>query len=89
MDANEFRRLGHRLVDWIADYRERLETLPVASPVRPGEIRARFPVAAPEEGGGAAAAIEALGRDVLPTSGWGSASTSARTSCATRSTSSA
>jgi aromatic-L-amino-acid/L-tryptophan decarboxylase len=66
MDANEFRRLGHRLVDWIADYRERLETLPVASPVRPGEIRARFPAAPPEDGGGAAAAIEALGRDVLP-----------------------
>jgi aromatic-L-amino-acid/L-tryptophan decarboxylase len=66
MDANEFRRLGHRLVDWIADYRERLETLPVASPVRPGEIRARFPAAPPEAGGGAAAAIEALGRDVLP-----------------------
>ena len=29
MDANEFRSLGHELVDWIADYRERIGELPV------------------------------------------------------------
>ncbi len=40
MDAQEFRRLGYQLVDWIADYREHLERLPVMSQVKPGEIRA-------------------------------------------------
>ena len=28
MDAQEFRRLGYQLVDWIADYREGLEPCP-------------------------------------------------------------
>jgi aromatic-L-amino-acid decarboxylase len=66
MDADEFRRLGHALVDWIADYRERLPSLPVMSRVRPGEIRARFPAEPPLEGGQAAAALASLGERVLP-----------------------
>ena len=36
MKADEFRRLGHLLIDWIADYRERTGTLPVMSQVKPG-----------------------------------------------------
>ncbi|HUL58490.1 MAG TPA: pyridoxal-dependent decarboxylase [Anaeromyxobacteraceae bacterium] len=67
MDANEFRRLGHALVDWIAEYRERkMPALPVMSQVKPGEIRARFPAEPPARGGGAAAALAAVDRDVLP-----------------------
>lgn len=67
MDEHEFRRLGHALVDWIADYRERkLPDLPVMSPVAPGEIRRRFPEDPPAAGGGAAAALAAVDRDVLP-----------------------
>jgi aromatic-L-amino-acid decarboxylase len=66
MDANEFRRLGHQLVDWIADYRDRMPSLPVMSQVRPGEIRGRFPKTPPARGGGLGAAIAALDRDVLP-----------------------
>jgi len=66
MNADEFRRLGHALVDWIASYRESIEDRPVMSTVAPGEIRARFPHSAPEQGGGAATMIERLERDVLP-----------------------
>jgi aromatic-L-amino-acid decarboxylase len=66
MDADEFRRLGHALVDWIADYREQLETRPVMSQVKPGEIRARLPKTPPEAGGGASKIIELLDRDVMP-----------------------
>jgi aromatic-L-amino-acid decarboxylase len=66
MDANEFRRLGHALVDWIADYRERLESLPVMSTVRPGEIRARFPAEPPRQGGKLAEAVASLDELVLP-----------------------
>lgn len=66
MDHSEFRRLGKELVDWIADYRERMESLPVMSPVRPGEIRARFPADPPSEGGRAKEALAALERDILP-----------------------
>ena len=57
MDAATFRKLGHELVDWVADYRERLERLPVMSPARPGEIRARFPAEPPRTGGGLAEAL--------------------------------
>lgn len=65
MDANEFRRLGHELIDWIAGYRERLEGLPVMSQVKPGEVAARFPPSPPREGGRAAEALAALDRDLL------------------------
>jgi aromatic-L-amino-acid decarboxylase len=66
MDHNEFRRLGYQLVDWIADYRENLERLPVMSQVKPGDIRAAFPDHPPLHGGRVAQAMAALERDVLP-----------------------
>ena len=66
MDTQEFRRLGHQMVEWIAAYRERLEDLPVMSPVAPGAIRAQLPASPPEQGGGLAAALEDLDRIVLP-----------------------
>ncbi len=66
MEAATFRKLGHQLVDWVADYRERLEQLPVMSPARPGEIRGRFPKRPPHAGGGLPAALARLDHDVLP-----------------------
>ena len=38
--TDEFRAAGHRVVDWIADYRAHPECYPVLSRCRPGEIRA-------------------------------------------------
>jgi aromatic-L-amino-acid/L-tryptophan decarboxylase len=49
MDTNAFRRHGHHLVDWIADYLEHSDRYPVLSRVSPGEITAMLPVAAPED----------------------------------------
>ena len=66
MTPEEFRRLGHALVDWIAGYRERLPSLPVMSPVAPGAIRARFPEEPPAEGGRLAEAIASLDDAVVP-----------------------
>ncbi|HZY04419.1 MAG TPA: pyridoxal-dependent decarboxylase [Anaeromyxobacteraceae bacterium] len=66
MDADEFRCLGRALVDWIADYRERLESLPVMSRARPGEVRARFPAEPPRQGGQLAEALASLEALVLP-----------------------
>jgi aromatic-L-amino-acid decarboxylase len=48
--AEEFRRQLHELADWIADYREKIETLPVAPNARPGAIIGALPKQAPEEG---------------------------------------
>ena len=50
MTADEFRRYGHELVDWIADYRSRVEDLPVLSQSKPGELRAALPENAPDKG---------------------------------------
>ncbi len=60
MTGEEFRRAGHQLIDWVADYLERVEQYPVLSQVKPGEIRARLPAAAPTQG----EPFEALLRDV-------------------------
>ena len=48
MTPEEFRRAGHELIDWIANYRESIESLPVRAPVAPGEVRAKLPDAPPE-----------------------------------------
>src|SRR6266496_1715252 len=46
----EFRRQLHELADWIADFRENIETLRVAPDDKPGAIGARFAQHPPEEG---------------------------------------
>ena len=48
MTPDEFRKLGHEIVDWIADYRARVGDLPVMSRVAPGSIRAQLPAAPPD-----------------------------------------
>ncbi|MBU1186966.1 MAG: aminotransferase class I/II-fold pyridoxal phosphate-dependent enzyme [Acidobacteria bacterium] len=50
MDKDTFRTFGYRFVDWIADYMEGLEHLPVAPSIRPGDIRSRLPKEAPIQG---------------------------------------
>ena len=50
MDPASFRRHGHELVDWIAEYLEHSEKYPVLARVKPGEIAAALPSHAPEEG---------------------------------------
>src|SRR4051812_47423287 len=51
MSAEEFRRHGHEVIDWIADYYSRIESFPVLSQVKPGEIRESLPSRAPAKGG--------------------------------------
>ena len=47
MNPEEFRRIGHQLIDWVADYRARVEDLPVRARVEPGSVRAQFPAVPP------------------------------------------
>jgi len=46
--GDDFRRHGHALVDWIAEYLEHSEKYPVLARVKPGDIAAALPAAAPE-----------------------------------------
>src|SRR5512135_125284 len=66
MDAETFRREGHRLVEWIADYMVHGERYPVLSQVKPGAIRDALPSAAPEQGEPFEQAFADFERVVLP-----------------------
>jgi aromatic-L-amino-acid/L-tryptophan decarboxylase len=50
MTPEEFRHWGHAVVDWVADYQRRVESLPVCSSVQPGQIRASLPPEPPLQG---------------------------------------
>ncbi len=66
MTPEEFRRHGRAVVDWIADYYERVESLPVLSQARPGQIREALPPAAPEKGEPFEAILADVERIVMP-----------------------
>jgi aromatic-L-amino-acid/L-tryptophan decarboxylase len=66
MTPDEFRKHGHRVVDWIADYYERLEAFPVRSQVAPGAIRAALPQAPPEQGEAFDAVLRDLDEVIMP-----------------------
>jgi len=48
MTNEAFRKNGHQLVDWIADFYHNIEQYPVKSQVKPGEILSKLPESAPE-----------------------------------------
>src|SRR5215471_6304482 len=50
MSLEEFRRHGHELIDWIADYFDHLEELPVLSQIEPGELKEQLPHSPPAHG---------------------------------------
>jgi len=66
MTGEEFRRRGREVVDWIADYYERIETLPVLSQVEPGQICASLPAAPPLQGESFDAILQDVEKLILP-----------------------
>ncbi|MGA7217094.1 MAG: pyridoxal-dependent decarboxylase [Candidatus Sulfotelmatobacter sp.] len=50
MTPEEFRRHGHEVIDWIADYQARIESFPVLSQVKPGQVRDSLPANPPAQG---------------------------------------
>ena len=66
MTPNEFRELGHLLIDWIADYRENIEQYPVRSPVQPGEVRQSFSPSPPDIKASNQEVIRMLDEKIMP-----------------------
>ena len=66
MSPEEFRRQGHAMIDWIADYYARIESFPVLSRVKPGEIRSQLPTEAPQKGEPFDKVLSDVGGIILP-----------------------
>jgi aromatic-L-amino-acid decarboxylase len=66
MTPDEFRRWGREVIDWIADYMERVEEYPVLSQVDPGDTRALLPPHPPANGENFDEIIADLDRIILP-----------------------
>jgi aromatic-L-amino-acid/L-tryptophan decarboxylase len=66
MTAEQFRQHGKEVVDWIADYYERIETLPVLSQVRSGEVRQALPAHPPLHGEAFGLLLKDMDKVILP-----------------------
>ncbi|WP_408661956.1 aminotransferase class V-fold PLP-dependent enzyme [Jatrophihabitans sp.] len=66
MSPEEFRRHGYQIIDWIADYQSRLESLPVLSRVAPGQVRAGLPAEPPVTGEGFDGVLADLDSVIVP-----------------------
>jgi aromatic-L-amino-acid/L-tryptophan decarboxylase len=66
MSSEEFRRYGKEVIDWIADYYQRIESFPVKSRVQPGEIRAALPARPPQDGEPFDAMLRDVEKLILP-----------------------
>lgn len=66
MTSEEFRRYGYAVVDWVANYHEQVESYPVVSQVKPGEIRAALPLEPPEKGEAFESILRDMDRIIMP-----------------------
>jgi aromatic-L-amino-acid/L-tryptophan decarboxylase len=66
MTPDEFRKAGHRLIDWIADYRANVADYNVMARTAPGEIRAQLPAAPPDSAESFDAILGDLEKIILP-----------------------
>jgi aromatic-L-amino-acid/L-tryptophan decarboxylase len=66
MSPEEFRRIGHELIDWVADYFENIENLPVLAAIEPGDLKTQLPSAAPQNGEPMEAILKDLDRWIVP-----------------------
>src|SRR5437773_9260032 len=66
MSAEEFRRFGHEIVDWIANYFAHIEDLAVLAQIEPGDLKAQLPTSAPENGESMEAILADVDRLIVP-----------------------
>jgi aromatic-L-amino-acid/L-tryptophan decarboxylase len=66
MSAEEFRRYGHQIIDWISEFLENMENRPVLAQVEPGEFASQFPQSPPARGEEISAMLADIERTVVP-----------------------
>ncbi|MGH1493834.1 MAG: pyridoxal phosphate-dependent decarboxylase family protein [Acidimicrobiales bacterium] len=66
MTPEEFRSAGHKLVDWIADYRSGVSDGPVLAVTKPGEVAAAFSTAPPSGTSSIETLLNELEQSVVP-----------------------
>ena len=66
MSPEDFRRLGHDLIDWIADYFDNIDDRPVLAAIEPGDLKAQLPTSAPTHGEPMEKIIEDVDRLIVP-----------------------
>lgn len=66
MPTDDFRKFGYEIIDWIADYFERIEDFPVLSQNEPNDLRNALPTSAPEHGEDFGEVIKDVEKLILP-----------------------
>lgn len=66
MSFEEFKEIGYKLIDWSANYLDNLESFPVLSNVKPGEIKSKIPQSPPLKGENFNEIIADLNEKILP-----------------------
>jgi aromatic-L-amino-acid decarboxylase len=66
MDRETFRKHGHAIVDWVADYMDHIEEYPVLTQVQPGQIKDQLPMTPPVEPEPMEAIFEDFKQLILP-----------------------
>ena len=66
MSKEDFRRLGHDLIDWIADYFDNIDERPVLPAIEPGDLKAKLPTVPPAKGEPMEKIIEDVDRLIVP-----------------------
>ena len=66
MNPGDFRAHAHELVDWMADYLEQVERLPVKPDLQPGTVLKQLPLAPPDDGEPFSAVFRDFREIILP-----------------------
>lgn len=66
MSADDFRRFGHEIIDWVAAYLEQVEKLPVLSQIKPNALIEQLPTAPPAQGEALATILGDVDRLIVP-----------------------
>ena len=66
MNAEEFRRFGHEVIDWVSNYLEHVAERPVLSQVKPGDLVAKLPSEPPAKGEAMQTILADVDRLIMP-----------------------